>query len=61
MAWLLLAGLAVAVVLRFARRRSAMVKVSPTASISTLHVGMSRRQSAKTKAALEAATGALRH
>ena len=60
MAWLLLAGIAFVVVLRFARRRRTLFTVLPSESISTIHVELSKRQTAKKRAALEAATDALR-
>jgi hypothetical protein len=60
MGWLLLAAVGFALVFRLARRRRSLFVVSPSESISTLHVAMSRKQTAKTRAALEAATGALR-
>jgi hypothetical protein len=60
MAWLLLAGLCVVVVLRFARRRRALFTVLPSESISTFNLQMSKRQTAKTRAALDAATATLR-
>ena len=60
MAWLLLAGIAFVVVLRFARRRRTLFTVLPSESISTIHVELSKRRTAKKRAALEAATDALR-
>ena len=60
MAWLLLVGIAFVVVLRFARRRRTLFTVLPSESISTIHVELSKRQTAKKRAALEAATEALR-
>ena len=62
MGWVLLAGLAFAsaFVLRFARRRRALFTVLPSESISTIHVEMTKRQNAKKRAALDAATAALR-
>jgi hypothetical protein len=60
MAWLLLAGIAFVLVLLFARRRRRLFIVSPSDVISTAHVEMWRRQSAKKRAALAAATAALR-
>jgi hypothetical protein len=59
MTWLL-AGIAFVVVLRFARRRRTLFTVLPSESISTIHVELSKRQTAKKRAALEAATDALR-
>jgi hypothetical protein len=59
-AWLVLAGLAFVFALRFAWRRRALFTVLPTESISTLHGQMSKRQTAETKAALDAATATLR-
>lgn len=61
MAWLLLAGLVFLVVRRLARRRRMPFLILPSESISTIHVEMSKKQTAKTKAALEAATAALRN
>jgi len=60
MVWLLLAGIALVVVFRFARRRRTLFTVLPSMSISTIHVEMARKHTAKTRAALEAATEALR-
>jgi hypothetical protein len=60
MAWVLLAGLAFVFVLRFARRRRRLFTVSRSESISTIHVEMSKKQTEKKRAALEAATAALR-
>ena len=60
MAWVLLAGLAFALVFRLARRRRELFTVSPFESISTIHVEMTKKQTAKKRAALEAATAALR-
>jgi hypothetical protein len=61
MAWLLVAGLAVTVplVLRFAAHRRTLFTVSQSEPISTMHGERSKRQTAKTKAALRAATSAL--
>jgi hypothetical protein len=59
MAWLLLVGIAFVVVFRFARRRRTLFTVLPSESISTIHVEMTRKHTAKTRAALEAATAAL--
>lgn len=60
MIWLLLTGVALVVVLRLARRRHTVLTVLPSDSISTIHVAMTRKHTAKTKAALDAATKALR-
>jgi hypothetical protein len=60
MTWLLLVGVAFVVVFRLARRRRALFTVSPSESISTLHVDLTRKRTAKTRAALDAATAALR-
>lgn len=60
MAWALLAGVAFVLVLRFARRRRKLFTVLPSESISTIHLEMTKKQSAKTRAALDAATAALR-
>ncbi len=59
MMWLL-AALASGFALRFGRRRRVLFTVLPSESISTIHVQMSKRQTAKTRAALEAATATLR-
>jgi hypothetical protein len=60
MGWLLLALLVFAVTVRLARRRRMLFTVSPSESISTMHLELSKRQTAKTRAALDAATAALR-
>jgi hypothetical protein len=60
MVWALLAVLAFVFVLRLARRRRTLFTVLPSESISTIHFELSRRQTAKTRAALDAATAALR-
>jgi hypothetical protein len=60
MAWLLLGGLALVVVLRFARRRRKFSNVGPSQSLGPLNVALSKRQTAKKRAALDAATAALR-
>jgi hypothetical protein len=60
MVWVLLAAVAFAIVLRFARRRRTLFSVVPSESISTIHVELSKRQTARTRAALDAATAALR-
>ena len=60
MTWWVLGSVVLAFVLRFARRRRAPFMVLPSQSVSTVHVGLSRRQTAKTRAALAAATAALR-
>jgi hypothetical protein len=60
MAWVLVAGLAFVVVLHFARRRRTQFTIAPSESIATLHVGISKRQTAKTRSALAAATAVLR-
>ena len=60
MAWLALAALAIVLVLRFSRRRRTLFTVLPFESISTIHLEMSKRQTAKKRAALDAATAALR-
>jgi hypothetical protein len=59
MQWVLLAAVAVLIVVRFARRgRRFAVSASPP--VSTLTLDVSRRQSRKTKAALDAASSTLR-
>jgi len=60
MAWLALAALAIVAVLRFSRRRRALFTVLPSESISTIHMGMSKKQTSRKRAALDAATAALR-
>lgn len=60
MGWLLFAGVAFAVLLRVVRRRRALFTVSPTEPISTVHIERSKKQTAKERAALEAATATLR-
>jgi hypothetical protein len=60
MSSILLAGVVFAFVLRFAKRRRARFTVLPSESISTIHLEMSKRQTAKTRAALDAASAALR-
>jgi hypothetical protein len=58
--WLLLAALAVVLVLAAARRRRTLFTLLPSESISTIHVELSKKHTAKTRAALDAATAALR-
>ncbi len=60
MKWFLLAGLVVALAVRFARRRRRRFTVSASDPVSTLRVDMSRKQSKETRAALDAASSALR-
>ena len=60
MTWFLLAAVALALVVRFARHRHRRFVVSHSQPISTLHVNLSRKQSIKTKAALDAASSTLR-
>jgi hypothetical protein len=61
MAWVLLAGVVVVLALRFiARRRRSRVVVLRSDPVSTIHGGLARKQSAKTRAALDAATAKLR-
>ena len=60
MAWLPFAGLALLVVFLFARRRRAQLEIGRSEPISTLHLAMSRKRTAKVRAALEAATSDLR-
>lgn len=60
MAWLLLTGIVIVLALRLARRRRSRFMVLPSESISTIHVELSKRQPARTRAALEAATATLR-
>jgi hypothetical protein len=60
MMWLLIAAVALVLVLRLVRRRRTLFTVLPSDSISTIHVEMTRKHTAKTKAALESATESLR-
>lgn len=60
MTWFLLAAIALAVVVRFGRQRHRRVAVFPSHPVSTLHVDMSRKQSKRTKDALDAASSTLR-
>jgi hypothetical protein len=59
MTWFLLAAVALAIAVRFARRTRRFA-VSPSHPVSTLHMDLSRKQSSKTKAALDAASSTLR-
>lgn len=60
MAWLLLAGLVFFLMLRFEKRHRALFTVLPSESISTIHMEMTRKHTAKKGAALAAAIAALR-
>lgn len=62
MTWALLTAtaLAFAFLLHAARRRRTLQRVLPSESISPIHGALSRRHSARTRAALDAATAALR-
>ncbi len=60
MTWFLLAAVTLAFAVRFARHRHRRFAVSPSDPVSTLHVGLSRKHSSKTKAALAAASSTLR-
>jgi hypothetical protein len=60
MTWFLLGGVALVLAVRVLRRRRALFTVLPSESISTMHLAMSKRHSAKTRAALDVATEALR-
>jgi hypothetical protein len=58
--WVLLAVVALVILVLFARRRRALFTVSPSDAISTMHLEMTKRQTAKKRAALDAATASLR-
>lgn len=58
--FVLLAVLSFASVVRIARRRRTLVTVLPPQAISTIRLEMTMRQAAKKRAALDAATAALR-
>jgi hypothetical protein len=61
MTWLLLLGVgAFALAVHLARRRRKLFAVLRTDPVLTIRRDMSKKQSAKTRAALEAATAALR-
>ncbi len=60
MMWFLLAAVALAFVVRFARRRHRPLAVSRSHPVSTLHVALSRKHSSNKKAALAAASSTLR-
>jgi hypothetical protein len=60
MTWLLLAAVVVAVVVRVGARRNRRFAVSPSNPISTFHMDVSRRQTRKTRDALDAASSTLR-
>jgi hypothetical protein len=60
MTWFLLAAVALALVVRFARHRYRRFAVSQSQPISTLQVVLSRKQSIKKRAALDAASSTLR-
>jgi hypothetical protein len=59
MVWLVLAAVALAVVVR-ASRRGGRFAVSPSYPVSTLHMDLSKKQTRKTRAALDAASSTLR-
>jgi hypothetical protein len=60
MVWLLLAGLLVVGLLCIPRRRRPLFTVLPAESISTAHLQLWRKHTARKKAALDAATAVLR-
>jgi hypothetical protein len=60
MTWLMLAAVVVAVVVRVGARRNRRFAVSPSYRISTLHMDLSKRQTRKTRDALDAASSTLR-
>lgn len=61
MIWLVLAAVVVAIVVRFARQqRRTQVSVLRSHPISTIHGTRAKKQTARTKAALDAATDSLR-
>jgi hypothetical protein len=59
MGLVLVAALAFAMVVHLVRRRRSTFTIAPSEAISTFHVG-NRKHTAKTKAALAAATATLR-
>jgi uncharacterized protein with von Willebrand factor type A (vWA) domain len=59
MMWFLLAAVALAIVVRAARRNRRFA-VSPSFPMSTFRMDLSRKQSRRTKAALDAASSTLR-
>ena len=60
MGWLLLTIVALAAAFRFARRPRRLVMLPASETISTMNMELSKRRTAKTRAALEAATLELR-
>jgi hypothetical protein len=60
MVWMLFGAVVFVLVIRLARRRRRLFTVSSSDSISTIHLEMTKKQTAKTRAALDAATAALR-
>ena len=60
MTWFLLAAVSLTLAIRLVRRRHRRGAVSPLDGVSTLHAHMSKRHTRETKAALDAATSALR-
>jgi hypothetical protein len=60
MLWLLLVGLSIVVVLFVLRRRRAFFTVLPAESLSKAHLQLWRKDNARKKAALDAATAVLR-
>ena len=53
-------GAVLALALRLLRRRRALFAVLPPYSVSTIHLELAKRHSARTRAALAVATEALR-
>ena len=60
MTWLLLGGAAFALSIHLAKRRRRLIAVLRSDAMSMTHGEMSRKQSAKVRAALDAATSVLR-
>ena len=60
MIWFIVGVVVLGLAVRLLRRRRALFMVLPSESISTMHLEMSKRHSAKTRAALDVATEALR-
>jgi len=60
MIWFLLGGAMLAIAVRLLRRRRALFPVLPSEPVSTMHLELSKRQSARTRQALDVATQALR-
>lgn len=60
MTYFVLAAVVAAFGFGFARRRKGRVEVAPGDPVSTLHLDMSKKQTKRTRAALDAATSTLR-